>query len=203
MISAIAMILVAAATELRRELGAAAGHAARGTHPAAGQPARVRSRAHARAAGGLPRAGPSARRVVSRQRAQYLSVLRRYHDWLDSLPENRQDELAAKPPGERMALVRKLITRASGADGDTPPILRVLEPGEYYPFEVASAYRIWKVLAEKQQAADRASRTGDGRREAALHDGARSKNAIPRETMPADFDEEKWIGLAEDLLART
>ena len=35
--------------------------------------------------------------------------------------------------------------------GDTQPILRVVEPGEYSPFELASAYRIWQASTEKQR----------------------------------------------------
>jgi hypothetical protein len=131
------------------------------------------------------------------RRAQYVAVLRRYHAWLNSLPENRQGELAAKPPGERMALVRKLILERPVPTGETLPILRVLEPGELSPFEVASAYKIWQALDATQRAGlDR--RNEHNRREALLNAGARMKNRIPRETVPADFDEEKWIGLAQD-----
>src|SRR5262249_20386615 len=78
------------------------------------------------------------------ERDRYLAVLRRYHDWLNSLPENRQDELTSKPTGERMALIRKLIVERPVPTGDTPLILRLIEPGEDSPFEVASAYEIWE-----------------------------------------------------------
>src|SRR5262245_43440682 len=43
------------------------------------------------------------------QQFQYFAALRRYHNWLIRLPENRREELLAKPPDERMALVRTLI----------------------------------------------------------------------------------------------
>jgi Protein of unknown function (DUF3106) len=128
------------------------------------------------------------------QRAQYRTVLRRYHAWLNSLPEQRQNELAAKPPGERTALIRKLIQDYPVPLGETPPILRVAEPGEYNPFEVASAYKIWQNLNEKQRADLEHVNAEHTRREALFRIGARPKKAaILRETTPHDFDEEKWI----------
>ena len=65
-LSAMAMILVAAATENDANLGAAQGDAAGGTRPAAGELAQVRSPAHARAAIGPARAGPPPLRAGSR-----------------------------------------------------------------------------------------------------------------------------------------
>lgn len=128
------------------------------------------------------------------QRAHYLAVLRRYHSWLNTLPEQRQDELTAGPTGDRMTLVRTLMRERPVPTGDTPPALRVIEPGEYTPFEVASAYRIWQLLSEGQRMDMQKSGTERARREALFRIGERPKIAIPRETLPEDFDEEKWIG---------
>lgn len=128
------------------------------------------------------------------QRAHYLTILRRYHAWLDTLPEQRQDELAAKAPGERIALVRNLIRERPVPTGETPSNLRIIEPGEYNPFEVASAYKIWQALDDKQQAALAQISPEPNRRKAIFQKGARFKKAVPRETIPPDFDEEKWIG---------
>jgi hypothetical protein len=89
--------------------------------------------------------------MSAEQRAQYLAVLHRYHAWLNSLPEQKQDELTARPPADRMALVRTLIKDRPVPTADTPQGLRVIEPGEYSPFEVASAYKIWKELNDKQK----------------------------------------------------
>ncbi len=85
------------------------------------------------------------------RRAHFEAILRRYHNWLEGLPENRQSELAAKPPGERMALVRGWIKERPLPIGDTPPLLRVLETGELSPFELASAYKIWHALNATQR----------------------------------------------------
>jgi hypothetical protein len=43
------------------------------------------------------------------RQAQYLTALRRYHNWLNLLPETKQDGLKDKPAGERMSLVKKLV----------------------------------------------------------------------------------------------
>ena len=72
----------------------------------------------------------------------------------------------------------------------------MLEPGEYSPFEVASAYRIWQVLNANQRARVEQAKQENVRRERLFTIGGNLKNAIPRETRPDDFDEEKWIGLA-------
>lgn len=133
------------------------------------------------------------------ERANYLAVLRRYHTWVNGLPEPRQDELASRPAGERMALVRKLIADRPVPAGDTPPLLRVLEAGEYSPFEVASAYKIWQALSEKERADVEKMPTEHARREALFRIGARPKHAIPRETLRDDFDEEKWDGQVKTL----
>ena len=90
--------------------------------------------------------------------------------------------------------------------GDSPSILRVIEPGEYNPMEVASAYRIWQRLDREAACGSRPGERGARRRDALFRIGARPKNAIPRETMPPDFDEEKsladlkvyWAGHAGD-----
>jgi hypothetical protein len=128
------------------------------------------------------------------ERAHYIAVLKRYHAWLNGLPEMRQDELASKPPGERLALVRKLIVDRPVPFGDTPQLSRIIEPGEYNPFEVASAYKIWQAL-DADLRSDVEKKTPERfRREYLFKVGARPKFKIPRETIPDDFDDEKWGG---------
>ncbi len=136
------------------------------------------------------------------QRAQYLAVMRRYHDWLNALPENRQDEVAAKPAGERMAMIRKLIGEWRVPTGDTPTLLGVIEPGGLSAFELASAYRIWQDLSADQKAALERVPQERARREGLLHKGARLKRPIPRETKPDDYDEENAIGQLQQRLGK-
>jgi hypothetical protein len=129
------------------------------------------------------------------QRAQYLEVLRRYHDWLDSLPENRQAEVTAKPTDERLALIRKLAGEWRVPTGDTPPLLSVIEPGGLSAFELASAYKIWQEVTPKQKATLDTINQEPFRRERLFAMGLRLKPPISRETKPEDYDEEKWVGL--------
>lgn len=133
------------------------------------------------------------------ERAQYLVVLRRYHAWLNALPDQRQEELAAQPPSERMATVRRLLRDRPVPTGDTPTMLRRIEPGELSPFEVASAYRIWQALGPDERArVDRAT-SEVARRIELFRLGQRLKPPVPRETVPEGFDEEKWSGQARGL----
>ena len=90
---------------------------------------------------------PSCRRTVAPLRSDPAAL----PQLAGGLPENRQSELAAKPPGERMALVRGWIKERPLPIGDTPPLLRVLETGELSPFELASAYKIWHALNATQR----------------------------------------------------
>jgi hypothetical protein len=136
------------------------------------------------------------------RRAQYEAVLRRYHNWLNGLPEGLQSELSAKPAGERMALVRKLIAERPVPAGDTQELLRVVEPGELSSFEVASAYKIWEALKDAQKTR-LAGMNEHARRVALFNMGAGLRPPIPRETRPDDYDEEKWLGLLQDYLRNT
>jgi hypothetical protein len=136
------------------------------------------------------------------QRAQYLEVLRHYHDWLDSLPENRQAEVTAKPASERMALIRKLIGEWRVPTGDTPPLLSVIEPGGLSAFELASAYKIWQEMTPKQKETLQGKNQDLRRREALLGMGSRLKPPIRRETKPDDYDDEKSIGGVLELLKK-
>jgi hypothetical protein len=131
------------------------------------------------------------------QRDHYLSVLRRYHEWLNSLPETRQGEITSKPAGERMALVKKFLREKPVPSGETPPILRVIEPGEFSPFELASAYRIWQAL-DANQRAQVERKDQEKVRRATLFRIGHQKKGIPDETVPDDFVEERWIGLLQD-----
>ena len=81
-------------------------------------------------------------------RARYLAVLRRYHLWLQRLPKEERDAIAAAPPEERMALVTKLRAEehASEARRRTPVFLQVVDLGDMSPFDVAQWLKIWFTL---------------------------------------------------------
>jgi hypothetical protein len=131
------------------------------------------------------------------QRARYLWVLRRYHDWLDSLPENKRDEVLAQPPDDRLAMIRKLVNQYPVPTSETPELLRVAEVGELSPFELASAFRIWEEANATQRAHVETKKQVRGRRKALLDLGSVLKSHIPKETRPSGFDEAHWIGELE------
>ena len=132
------------------------------------------------------------------QRARYFWVLRRYHDWLNSLPENKQDEVLAQPPGDRMALIRKLVDQYPVPTSETPEFLQIAELGELNPFELASAFRIWQAANQSQREHVERKTAGQNRRRVLFLLGNNElKPRIPRETKPADFNEEKWTALLD------
>jgi hypothetical protein len=137
------------------------------------------------------------------QRARYYWVLHRYHDWLNRLPENRQDEVLAQPPDDRLALIRKLIVQHAVPTSETPEFLRIAEVGELSPFELASAFRIWQASSQSQHEIVERRPQEKGRREGLFQLGSRLDPPVPRETKPADFDEERWIGLVEEYWRKT
>ncbi len=136
--------------------------------------------------------------LVPQQRAQYFWVLRRYHNWLDSLPENRREEILAQPADDRLATIRKLAAQHPVPSSETPEFLRIAEVGEMSPFELASAYRIWKESNATQHERIERIAQGKGRRKSLFQLGNSLKPALPQETKPADFDEEYWIREVED-----
>jgi hypothetical protein len=87
------------------------------------------------------------------QQVQYLAAAHRYHTWLESLPEIKQDELKEKPPGERMVLIKKLLKDHPVPRATTARFLQFVDVGDYSPFELATIYQIWQTMTvdERQQ----------------------------------------------------
>ncbi len=128
------------------------------------------------------------------QRARYFWVLRRYHDWLNQLPENKQEEILALPADDRLPTIRKLAEQYPVSSSETPEFMRIAEVGELSPFELASVYRIWERASKSQR--DQVEREAQGRprRKALFKVGNELRPRVPRETLPKDFAEEYWIG---------
>lgn len=133
-------------------------------------------------------------------RTRYLAVLRRYHAWYNALPDQRQEELAALPPSERMSTVRRLLKDRPVPSGSTPPLLRILEPGEFSPFEVASAYRIWQASGPEDRAKVERATPESVRRNELFRLGQKARPPIPHEILPARFDEDRAASQARDWL---
>jgi hypothetical protein len=127
--------------------------------------------------------------LPSESRTHYLAVLARYHHWLNQLPESKQDELESLPPTERMTAVKKLAADYPLSNVQTWRFLRMVDIGEYSPFELASLFKIWQALApEKRRQIERLPAIP--KRHEAMHATAEGKD-VPHEIMPAEFDELK------------
>jgi hypothetical protein len=124
------------------------------------------------------------------RQAQYLAALRRYHNWLNQLPETKQDGLKDKAASERMGLVRKLLADYPVPKAITSPFLRMVDAGEDSPFELAAMYRIWQKLKPDERRQVAQIQQDPRRRETLFKLG--EKYDIPREVLPEGFDEAKW-----------
>jgi hypothetical protein len=134
--------------------------------------------------------------LPSESRTHYLAVLARYHNWLNQLPENRQEELSALPSTERMAAVKKLAADYPLSNPTTARFLRMVDVGEYSPFELASLFKIWQGLSpEKRREIERLPAVP--RRHEAMHIAAEGKE-IPREIKPDEYDDDAAARRFED-----
>jgi hypothetical protein len=124
--------------------------------------------------------------------AQYLAALHRYHNWLNLLPETKQEELKSTPPAERMALVKKLVRDYPVAKAVPAQFLRFIDVGEDSPFELAAIYNIWNTLEQDERHQVEQVPRGPRRRIELFKLG--EKHNLPREIKPDDFDEERWAG---------
>jgi hypothetical protein len=124
------------------------------------------------------------------QQAQYLATAHRYHNWLDSLPEKKQDELKDKPPGERMDLIKKLLKEHPVPRASTARFLQFVDVGDYSPFELATIYQTWLTMsaAERQQV----EKMLPGPRRKRFLGKEAAKN-IAAEFDRHAFDEVKWV----------
>ena len=129
------------------------------------------------------------------RQAEYLAALHRYHNWLNLLPETKQEELKQAPPAERMALVKKLLNDHPIPKAGAAPFLRFVDVGEDTPFELAAIYKIWETLNREERTEVEKVPRGP-RRHNKLFELA-DKHDLPHEIKPDDFNEERWAGELE------
>jgi hypothetical protein len=133
-------------------------------------------------------------RLPAEERLRYLAVLRRYHNWLDSLPENVKDTLLAKPPAERLSQIRILLPKYPLPTEITPYVLQLTDLGGGFPFELAREFKIWQSLSADQQREIEKLPSTTQRRNRLLEFG---KDFRIRDFRPSDFRLEDWIPKAE------
>lgn len=127
------------------------------------------------------------------QQSEYLATLRRYHNWLARLPEDRREEIMRASPTEKMAAVRKLasLPRYHVPQDLTPSIVQLADIGEHTPFELAAIYRIWQALTPAQRKEVDKPVNNSGRLQVLLRIGQAKK--MPREIVPEGYDEERVL----------
>jgi len=129
------------------------------------------------------------------KRAEYFAVLRRYHNWLNRLPEKKQDELTDKPAGERLSLVKKLVAEHAVPRATTAQYFQITDLGDYSPFELAALFKIWQVLPPDRRRQIEKMAALPKRHDALFKSGA--EQDIPREIKPPDFDDKHWVSQFE------
>jgi hypothetical protein len=127
--------------------------------------------------------------------ARYRAVLRRYHLWVEGLPEEQRDLLSRAPLSERMALVAK-FRRAEEAAGkrrlNTSLATQVMPCAGPAPLEAARVLHLWLALAPADRATVEKHPPGQFGPELRKLAGKYSLKPNPVQ-MPADFNEEKLI----------
>jgi hypothetical protein len=136
------------------------------------------------------------------QQGEYLATLRRYHNWLSRLPEDRRDEIMRTPASERLAAIGKLASqpRYKVASDRTPPFLQLAEIGEYSPFELAAIFKIWQVLTPAKRKEVERPLNNAGRLQVLFRLGEAKK--LPREILPEGYDEQRALAELEPYLKK-
>ena len=128
------------------------------------------------------------------ERDELLGVMRRYHNWLQLLPEKSRDELASLPPSERLPKVQEFAKRYPPSEWDSRSSLDFIQIGGTGPFEFASLCKVWLGLSAAARRQVDALPVGDRKAEL-VRRGREMK--VPRELKPEGFDEAHWAAEAE------
>ena len=138
-------------------------------------------------------------KLSAEDQVHYLAALRRYHNWLDSLPETVRDNLQAKPPGERMAQIKTMISKYPLPRESSPYWMQFAEVAGSPPFELAATFKIWQELTPQQRREIESLPAGAQRRSRLIEYGRDRK--LLREFRPRDFHVDDWIPKVEAKIA--
>ncbi len=138
-------------------------------------------------------------KLSAEDQVHYLAALRRYHNWLDSLPETVRDNLQGKPPEERMAQIKTMISRYPLPRESSPYWMQFAEVAGSSPFELATTFKIWQELTPQQQREIESLPAGAQRRSRLVEYGRELK--LLREIRPHGFRVDDWIPKVEAKIA--
>ncbi|WP_165246108.1 hypothetical protein [Paludisphaera soli] len=127
-------------------------------------------------------------------RDEYLTVLRRYHNWLHLLPERVRNEILNQPVDARLAKIREAAAKYPPPDGESRSPLDFMQIGGTGAFELASLCKVWLSLSPADRQRVDALPAGDRKGEL-IRRGRELK--IPRELKPDDFEEARWAAEVE------
>lgn len=138
-------------------------------------------------------------KLSAEDQVHYLAALRRYHNWLDSLPETVRDNLQVKPPGERMAQIKTMISKYPLPRESHPYWMQFAEVAGSSLFELAAAFKIWQELTPQQRREIESLPAAAQRRSRLIEYGRDLK--LLREIRPPDFHVDDWIPKVEAKIA--
>lgn len=133
-------------------------------------------------------------RLPEDERDEYLMVLRRYHNWLKSLPERDRDSLSTMPRDARLKRIQELTVKHPPPGGGSNASLDFIQIGGTGAFEVAALCKVWLSLTPSERARIDGLTAGVRKDELIKK---RKELKIPRELRPTDFDEDRWIDETE------
>jgi hypothetical protein len=111
-------------------------------------------------------------------RANDLAVLRRYHLWLEGLPESQYNDIAAQPVEKRMALVSRIAAEQTARPRTpSPVVLRYSDFGDFSPYDLADQVKTWSALSPAQRT--EIGRYDEAKRQARMTQLARELKVAP------------------------
>ena len=109
--------------------------------------------------GRLPSAEQASVREVDRKlqslpaadRANYYAAMRRYHLWLNALPETRRNEVLGLPPADRMKAVSRIVKEQQARPSTAPPFFQMADTVGVPLFDLANRIKVWLALPKAQK----------------------------------------------------
>jgi len=137
-------------------------------------------------------------KLPSEQGQHYMAVLRRYHNWLNSLPEAVKTTYLSRPASGRIAQIKSLSARYPIPTGRSPRWLWFTDGGPASLLDLAAIFKVWTEMTPEQKREIENPPAGKRRLELLLRNPR--GNRTLREILPADFDEDEWTTKAESAL---
>ncbi|MDR3619716.1 MAG: hypothetical protein P4L85_10230 [Paludisphaera borealis] len=135
--------------------------------------------------------------LPTEEREHYLAAMRRFHNWVEGLPERVRDDLLAKAPDQRLGSVKTLVAKYPLPDVEARSPVDFIQTGGTGAFEVASLCKTWLALSPQER--QKLDGSPAGSRRAELRRLGHNRN-IPAELTPPDYNEKHWIDQAENRL---